>query len=71
MLTRFRDGIVRQRAVTTSTAVAILTHGDRFLIPTAMVTGSYTVLCELNTIHTVKRQFRLVGRVRSPDAHRA
>jgi hypothetical protein len=53
VLTRFRDGIVRQRAVTTSKAVPILTHGDRFLLPTAMVPD--TVMYELNTIHAVMR----------------
>ncbi len=53
VLSRFRDGIVRQRAITTSKAVPIITHGDRFPLPTAMVPD--TVMYELNTIHAVMR----------------
>lgn len=66
VLTRFRDGIVRQRAVTTSKAVPIFTHGDRFLLPTAMVPD--TVMCELNTIHAVMREQNLWldGRLSKP-----
>ena len=66
VLTRFRDGIVRQRAVTTSKAVPISTHGDRFLLPTAMVPD--TVMCELNTIHAVMREQNLWldGRLSKP-----
>ena len=66
VLTRFRDGIVRQRAVTTSKAVPISTHGDRFLLPTAMVPD--TVMCELNTIHAVMQEQNLWldGRLSKP-----